>query len=371
MAVVKSPVWLPGLASVKVATTTGPLVFPSTALKAGPAVARNGASDTVVVPLSVVLLPPTSLIATVMLFVPSSAYWCVRPLIVKLPPPLAVTAPEVKAVVLLSPQLIVPEKSLVGALGLPSGKVAVRLLGFAPSTPPVAVTVPAVKAASETLVVPLSVVLLPPTSLIVTVMLFVPSSAYWCVKPLIVKLPPPLAVTAPEVKAVVLLSPQLIVPEKSLVGAAVLASLKVALKLVAVSPSTPPVAVTVPAARAASETLVVPLSVVLLPPTSLIATVMLFVPSSAYWCVKPLIVKLPPPLAVTAPEVKAVVLLSPQLIVPEKSLVGALGLPSVKVALKLVAVSPSTPPVAVTVPAVKAASETLAGVAPRLPQEMS
>ncbi len=127
-------------------------------------------------------------------------------------------------------------------------------MAVSPSTPPVAVTVPAVKAASETLVVPLSVVLLPPTSLIVTVILFEPSSAYWCVMPLIVKLPPPLAVTAPEVKAVVLLSPQLIVPEKSLVGAAWLASVKVALKLVAVSPSTPPVAVTVPCVRAASPT---------------------------------------------------------------------------------------------------------------------
>ncbi len=132
-------------------------------------------------PLSAVLLPPTSLIVTVMLFEPSSAYWCVMPLIVKLPPPLAVTAPEVKAVVLLSPQLIVPEKSLVGAAVLASLKVAVRLLGFAPSTPPVALTVPAVRAASATVVEPLSVVVLPPTSLTTTVMLSVPSSAYWCV----------------------------------------------------------------------------------------------------------------------------------------------------------------------------------------------
>ncbi len=115
--------------------------------------------------------------------------------------------------VLLSPQLIVPEKSLVGAARVAVGEggcEAARRL--APSTPPVAVTVPAVRAASATVVEPVSVVLLPPTSLTTTVMLSGPSSAYWCVKPLIVKLPPPLAVTAPEVKAVVLLSPQLIVP---------------------------------------------------------------------------------------------------------------------------------------------------------------
>ena len=74
----------------------------------------------------------------------------------------------------------------------------------------------------------------------------------------------------------VLPSPQLMVPEKSLVGAAVLASVKVALRLVGVTPSTPPPALTVPAVSGASATVVVPLSVVVLPPASLIVTEMLY-----------------------------------------------------------------------------------------------
>ena len=60
------------------------------------------------------------------------------------------TAPEVKEVVLPSPQLMVPEKSLVGAFVLASLKVAVRLVGVTPSTPPLALIVPAVSGASAT-----------------------------------------------------------------------------------------------------------------------------------------------------------------------------------------------------------------------------
>ncbi len=69
----------------------------------------------------------------------SSAYWY-EALTVKLPLPLAVTSAEVKVVVLPSPQLIVPEKSLVGAFRLASEKAAVRLVGLVPSIPPVAIT---------------------------------------------------------------------------------------------------------------------------------------------------------------------------------------------------------------------------------------
>ena len=82
-----------------------------------------------------------------------------------------------KLVVLPSPQLIVPEKSVFGAPVLASLNVAESVVGVTPSTPPPAVTVPAVKGASVTVVDPVSIVWLPPTSLIVTVTLSGPSSA--------------------------------------------------------------------------------------------------------------------------------------------------------------------------------------------------
>ena len=94
-------------------------------------------------------------------------------------------------------------------------------------------------------------------------------------------MPLPSAVTALLVKVVVLPSPQLIVPEKSVVGAPVLASLKVAESVVGVTPSTPPLTVTVPAVSGASATVVVPVSVVWLPPSSLIVTRDVVRPSSA------------------------------------------------------------------------------------------
>ena len=73
-------------------------------------------------------------------------------------------------------------------------------------------------------------------------------------EPLTVKLPL-LPDTAALVKVVSgVPSPQLIVPEKSLVGAPVLASVKAALSVAAVAPSTPPVSVAVPAVSAASAT---------------------------------------------------------------------------------------------------------------------
>ena len=73
-------------------------------------------------------------------------------------------------------------------------------------------------------------------------------------------------------------SPQLIVPEKLLAGAAALASVKVALRLVELPPSTPPCALTVPAVWRASATVVEPVSVVLPPPVSLMTTVMVEIP---------------------------------------------------------------------------------------------
>src|SRR5262245_64181337 len=71
------------------------------------------------------------------------------PLTVKLPVE-PETSAEVKGEVLPSPQLIVPEKSLVEASGVASVKVAVSLVGVVPATPPLALTVPGVNAASRT-----------------------------------------------------------------------------------------------------------------------------------------------------------------------------------------------------------------------------
>ena len=66
-----------------------------------------------------------------------------------------------------------------------------------------------------------------------------------------------LPLTAALVKDVVFPSPQAIVPEKSLAVAPVLASLKAALSVAAVVPSTPPATVAVPAVSGASTTVVV------------------------------------------------------------------------------------------------------------------
>ena len=75
--------------------------------------------------------------------------------------------------------------------------------------------------------------------------------------PLTVKAPLPLAATSPLVKCRrVCRRPRSIVPEKSLVGAAVLASLNVAVSVAGVTPSTPPLTVTVPAVSGASATVV-------------------------------------------------------------------------------------------------------------------
>jgi hypothetical protein len=71
------------------------------------------------------------------------------------------------------------------------------------------------------------------------------------------------------------LSPQLIVAVKSLGGAPVLASVKVALRLLLETPSVLVVALAVPAVRAASFTVAVVPKDVLLPPSS--ATAMLTV----------------------------------------------------------------------------------------------
>src|SRR6201998_274253 len=148
-----------------------------------------------------------------------------------------------------SPQLMVAVKSLRGAFGLASVKVATVAARAAPSVP-LKIVPAAVSGASATLAVPLSVVVLPPTSLIVTVGVYVPSSAYRC-EPLTVKLPL-LPATAALVKVVVVPSPQAIVPEKSLAVAPALASVNIALSVAAVTPSTPPVTVAVPAVSGAS-----------------------------------------------------------------------------------------------------------------------
>ena len=60
-------------------------------------------------------------------------------------------------------------------------------------------------------------------------------------------------------------SPQLIVPAKSVGPASVLRSVKVALSAVAVMPATPPLSVVVPENRSTSETVAVPVSVVVAP----------------------------------------------------------------------------------------------------------
>src|SRR6516162_4024039 len=103
MAALKSEVWSPGLASVNVASTTGPDAAPSVAVKAGPASARSGASDTTTVWVTVALAVPGALSVkvTTTLRVPSSAYvWLPETVNVPVPPD------TVPVVVLPSPQLI-------------------------------------------------------------------------------------------------------------------------------------------------------------------------------------------------------------------------------------------------------------------------
>ena len=71
-----------------------------------------------------------------------------------------------------SPQSIVPEKSVFGALVLASLNVAESVVGVTPSTPPaLSVTVPAVKGASAIVALSddVAVAVLPPSSTIVTI----------------------------------------------------------------------------------------------------------------------------------------------------------------------------------------------------------
>src|SRR5205809_7832475 len=65
MVAVKSAVWSPGLASLKVATVTVPVEAPSVALMGAPAVAVRAASATVADRLALVLAPPMSAMSTV------------------------------------------------------------------------------------------------------------------------------------------------------------------------------------------------------------------------------------------------------------------------------------------------------------------
>ena len=77
-----------------------------------------------------------------------------------------------------SPQQMVPEKSLVGAPGFASVNAAVRLVALRPATPPLAVTVPAVRAASDTVAMLVTGALTTPSWLSVVVTVYEPSSAY-------------------------------------------------------------------------------------------------------------------------------------------------------------------------------------------------
>src|SRR5262245_295358 len=115
----------------RVAEAVGLLPLPSWTVPPGVTAMLGLAGLTVVV--SVLVLPPTSLMATEMAKPPDGlalVYWWL-PLTVKLPfepETSAETSAEVKDVVLPSPQLIVPEKSLVEASVFASVKVAVRVV---------------------------------------------------------------------------------------------------------------------------------------------------------------------------------------------------------------------------------------------------
>ena len=87
--------------------------------------------------------------------------------------------------------------------------------------------------------------------------------------------------TSLDVNGVVFPSPQLIVPEKSLGVAPALASVNVVVRLVAVTPSTPPAAVTVPADSAASATVTLKVLEADRPAWSTTVTVAVSGPSSA------------------------------------------------------------------------------------------
>jgi hypothetical protein len=87
--------------------------------------------------------------------------------------------------------------------------------------------------------------------------------------------------TALDVKLVLLPSPQLMVPAKSAGVAPVFASVKVALRLVGVTPSTPPLALADPAVRAASATVTWKLARLVSPLPSRTVTVTVYGPSSA------------------------------------------------------------------------------------------
>jgi hypothetical protein len=91
------------------------------------------------------------------------------------PPPLCATT--VPVVLLPSPQSIVAVKSLAVAFGLASVKVATGMVPVYEPSVPVMFTLVAVSEASATVALLVALVVLPPTSLMVVLSAYLPSSA--------------------------------------------------------------------------------------------------------------------------------------------------------------------------------------------------
>ena len=129
------------------------------------------ASATVTVELAVAALPPTSVIITTALKLPSSAKEWLPPTWNMPPDAVIVPCDEVP-----SPQLMVALKSLTTAPGLFSPKPATKPLKAEPST--VLRVVPwAASEPSDTVAEPVTVAELPPGSFTETVTIRLPSSA--------------------------------------------------------------------------------------------------------------------------------------------------------------------------------------------------
>src|SRR5438132_1312042 len=273
----KSAALAPGLASVKVATVTRPVLAPSVAVTPAPLVALKAASSTVAASVALAVAPPSSTTDAVAVYAPSSAYVCV-PVTLKV----SVLRRAGAAVAgLASPQLmVVPAKSAALAAGLASVKVAtvtvaLRLPSVAVNPAPLL----AVSAASLTVAASVALAVAPPSSTTDAVAVYAPSSAYVCV-PVTLKVPL-LSVTVAVVAG--LPSPQLmVVPAKSAALAPGLASLKVAtvtvaLRLPSVAVNPAPLLVV----SAASLTVAASVALAVAPPSSTTDAVAVYAPSSA------------------------------------------------------------------------------------------
>ena len=306
-------------ASVRVAT--GTRVKPSFAT--APifcAVTVNDALATLALAVGVngTLDPPLSDAETSMVYVPYSAYVC-EPSTVYTPGVLV--ANSVAAVLVLSPQLIVADRSPI-CESAPAASVSVATCCTAPRLPfggrerkgPAKLND---ALATVVLAVGVNGTLDPPLSDAETSMVYGPYSAYVC-EPSTVYTPGVLVATS--VAALVVLSPQLIVADRSpICESAPAASVSVATCCTALA--CPSVAVNVKApARlndaSATVVLAVPVNGTLDPPLSDAETSMVYAPYSAYVCEPSTVYT---PAVPVATNVAALVVLSPQLIVADRS----------------------------------------------------